>query len=47
MGCTRCVRLQWREMAWYGWTVFSALVVTGSVLAYLLGYDGIRALWGI
>lgn len=47
MGCTQCMRLQWREMVWYGWTVSTALVVAGSALAYLLGFDGLRSLWGI
>lgn len=41
----RCARLHWQEMVWYGWIVWSALVVTGSALAYLLGYDGLMDLW--
>jgi len=41
----RYARLQWQEMAWYAWIVCSALVVTGSALAYLLGFDGLMHLW--
>jgi hypothetical protein len=47
MGPTRCARLHWQEMAWYGWTVSGALVVAGSALAYLLGFDGLIALWRV
>jgi hypothetical protein len=47
MGPTRCARLQWHEMVWYGWTVSSALVLAGSALAYLLGFDGLVALWTV
>ena len=45
MGTTRSVRLHWQEMVWYAWIVSSALVLAGSVLAYLLGFDGLAALW--
>jgi hypothetical protein len=47
MGSTRTARLHWQEMVWYGWILSSALVLAGSALSYLLGYDGIRVLWGI
>ena len=47
MNPTRCARLHWREMVWYGWTISSALVVAASALAYLLGFDGLVALWGV
>ncbi len=47
MGPTRCARLEWQEMVWYGWTVSSGLVVAGSALAYLLGFDGLIALWAV
>lgn len=43
---TRSARLHWQEMAWYGWIVSGALVVTGSALGYLLGFHGTCALWG-
>lgn len=45
MGTTRSVRLHWQEMVWYAWIVSSALVVAGAALAYLLGFDGLTALW--
>ena len=44
MGTTRSVRLHWQEMVWYAWIVSSALVLAGSVLAYLLGFDGLAQL---
>lgn len=43
---TRMARLQWQEMAWYGWTLSCALVVAGSALGYLLGFDRLCALLG-
>jgi hypothetical protein len=43
---TRNARLHWPEMAWYGWAVSAALVVTGSALGYVLGFDGTCALLG-
>lgn len=47
MNSTRCARLHWQEMVWYGWIVWSALVVAGSALAYLLGFDGLMGLWRV
>ena len=47
MNQARYARLQWQEMVWYGWTVWSALVVAGSALAYLLGFDGLLDLWRV
>ncbi len=43
---TRSARLHWQEMAWYGWTISAALVVAGSALGYLLGFDGACRLIG-
>jgi len=46
MESTRTARLRWPEMAWYGWAVSAALVVTGSALGYVLGFDGTCAFLG-
>ena len=45
MHTARCARLHWREMVWYGWTLASAAVLAASVLAYLVGFDGLVALF--
>ena len=47
MSATRCARLQWQEMVWYAWIVWSALALAGTALAYLLGFDGLINLWRI
>ena len=44
MNSTRCARLHWREMVWYGWTVSSALVVAGAEVSLEIGPEGLEDL---